>query len=224
MLNKNLVISCLLTAVSLFSCSSREEQNQSLSDDTTSVEESVNTETVSHLEKEHSLYMPGYADSVNLGLIPKDTLVTSARRETTQTIGNTEIKVNYGSPGKRGRVIWNGLVSYDQIWVSGSHWATAVTFSKDVEVNGTVVPAGMYGFFTIPGRQEWTLILNKNYDQHLAEEYNESEDVVRIKVNPETTEEVIQRLTYEIEEKGDNSGAIVLKWDQTKLEMPFEVL
>jgi hypothetical protein len=222
MLMKNLIILCLLTTVSLFSCSSKEEQ--STSDETSSAEEAVNTETVSQLEKEHSLYLPGYADSVNLGLIPKDTLVTSARREATQTIGNAEIKVNYGSPGKRGRVIWNGLVSYDQVWVSGSHWATAVTFSKDVKVDDTVVPAGTYAFFTIPGRQEWTLILNKNYDQHLAEEYNESEDVVRINVNPETTEEVVQRLTYEIEEKGNNSGAIVLKWDQTKLEMPFEIL
>jgi len=217
----------ILSAAILFGCSSPAEQNStktSTAEDMSSDAEAMNTETVSQLEQEHTLYLPGYADSVNLGLIEEDTLVTSARREASQSINGAEITINYGSPGKRGRVIWNGLVSYDQVWVSGSHWATAVTFSQDVKVRDTVVPAGMYAFFTIPGREDWTLILNKNYDQHLAEEYQESEDVVRLSVAPESSEEVVQRLTYEIEETGEDSGAIVLNWDQVRVAMPFEVL
>ena len=185
-------------------------------------EASIKEESLSNLEKEHILEKVEYADSVNASLI-EDTYKGSARREARATIGNTEISVNYGSPGMRGRVIWNGLVSYDQVWVSGSHWATAMSFSKEVSINGVIVPAGMYGFFTIPGREEWTLILNKTYDMHLADEYDESEDLVRVTVTPEMLENSVQRLTYEIVMSSETSVDITLAWDKIKVRLPVEV-
>lgn len=193
----------------LFSCG---QQNK---------EASTMEESLSNLEKEHLLEKVEYADSVNAGLI-EDTFKGSARREALGTIGDTDIRVNYGSPGMRGRVIWNGLVSYDQVWVSGSHWATAISFSKDVSINGVIVPAGMYGFFTIPGREEWTLIINKTYDMHLADAYDESEDMVRVTVTPEILEEPVQRLTYEIEMSSETSANITLAWDKIKVRLPVD--
>lgn len=174
-------------------------------------------------EQEHELFRPGYADSVNQGLT-EDTFVGSARREVSGTIGGSTVRVNYGSPGKRGRVLWNGLVSYDQIWVSGSHWATAVTFDQAVEVAGKEIPAGMYGFFTIPGRETWTLIVNERFDQHLADDYQEAEDVVRVTAVPVELEEVVERLTYEVVETGENQGEIRMAWDQIQVAMPFSVV
>lgn len=188
----------------------------------TKTAESNAPEEMSNLEKEHLLEKAEYADSVNAGLI-EDTFKGSARREAKAIVGNTEITVNYGSPGVRGRVIWNGLVSYDQVWVSGSHWATAISFSNDVLINGVEIPAGMYGFFTIPGREEWTLIINKVYDMHLADEYEESEDVVRVSVTPEILEESVQRLTYEILMASENAVEITMAWDQIKVRLPVEI-
>ncbi len=175
------------------------------------------------IEEEHQFYMSAYADSVNKGLVETDTFKGSARRETKANIGGTTVRVNYGSPGVRGRVIWNGLVSYDQVWVTGSHWATAVEFSKDITVNGTNVPAGTYAFFTIPGREEWVLILNRVYDQHLADSYTTDEDVVRISVKPETLPDVVQRLTYEVAGTGEKQGAISMFWEKIRVTMPFTV-
>lgn len=175
---------------------------------------------MNNLEKEHLLVRAGYADSVNKGLL-EDTIKGSSRREAKGNIGSTEITVNYGSPGVRGRVIWNGLVAYDQVWVSGSHWATAVTFSKDVVVGGTEVPAGTYGFFTIPGKEIWTLILNSNYDMHLADDYQESQDIVRLMVTPEILDSPVQRLTYEVSIDNESSGSIAMSWDQIRVRMPI---
>jgi hypothetical protein len=177
---------------------------------------------MSNLEKEHILEKVEYADSVNAGLI-EDTFKGSARREAKGTVGSTEITINYGSPGVRGRVIWNGLVSYDQVWVSGSHWATAISFSEDVEINGTQVPKGMYGFFTIPGIEEWTLVLNKTFDMHLADEYEESDDVVRVTVKPDILDEPVQRLTYEVEQESENIANITMAWDQIKVNLSVQV-
>lgn len=182
----------------------------------------ADTEELSNLEKEHTLEKTAYADSVNAGLV-EDTFKGSARREAIGSIGDATVTINYGSPGKRGRVIWNGLVSYDQVWVSGSHWATAVTFSEDVVINEVEVSAGMYGFFTFPGREEWTLIINKHYDQHLADEYDEADDMVRISVKPIDLDYEVQRLNYEVEKVSESEGAISLSWDQVKVSMPFGI-
>lgn len=184
--------------------------------------ETAAEEDMSNLEKEHILEKVTYADSVNADLI-EDTFKGSARREAKAVIGNTEITINYGSPGVRGRVIWNGLVSYDQVWVSGSHWATAISFSKDVLVNGVEIPAGMYGFFTIPGREDWTLIINKVYDMHLADDYDESEDLVRVNVIPEILEEPVQRLTYKIVMASENAVDVTMAWDNIKVKLPVTV-
>ncbi|MCH7412844.1 DUF2911 domain-containing protein [Belliella sp. R4-6] len=204
----------LLSATLLFSCGGENKQEN------IEVPVEAGSEELSNLEKEHLLERASYADSVNAGLA-EDTFKGSARREASGSFGDAIVTVNYGSPGKRGRVIWNGLVSYDQVWVSGSHWATAVTFSEDVVINEVEVAAGMYGFFTIPGREEWTLILNKNYDQHLADAYEESEDVVRVNVKPVELDQEVQRLTYGVEKVSDTEGAISLSWDQIKVSMPF---
>lgn len=182
----------------------------------------ADTEELSNLEKEHTLEKTAYADSVNVGLV-EDTFKGSARREASRSFGDASVTINYGSPGKRGRVIWNGLVSYDQVWVSGSHWATAVTFSEDVVINEVEVSAGMYGFFTFPGREEWTLIINKHYDQHLADEYDEADDMVRISVKPIDLDYEVQRLNYEVEKVSESEGAISLSWDQVKVSMPFGI-
>lgn len=185
-----------------------------------STESAVSSE-ISNLEKEHLPVRAGYADSVNQGLL-EDTIKGSSRRETKGSIGNTEVTINYGSPGVRGRVIWNGLVSYDQVWVSGSHWATAINFSNDVVIAGTEVPAGMYGFFTIPGKDTWTLILNKNFDMHLADDYEETLDVVRVIVMPEVIENPVQRLTYEVSSDSESTGAVSMSWDQIRVRMPIQ--
>lgn len=174
------------------------------------------------LQEEHQLLKTEYADSVNAGLI-EDTFKGSARREAKASIGGVYVTINYGSPGKRGRVLWNGLVAYNQVWVTGSHWATAVTFSAPVSIAGVDVPAGTYGFFTIPGESEWVLILNKEYDMHLAEGYNEAADVVRVSMRPEQNAEIVQRLTYSVVATDENDGGIVMQWDDVKVIMPFVV-
>ncbi|SHN09478.1 Protein of unknown function [Cyclobacterium lianum] len=190
---------------------------------TTATEETKDAAALSNLEKEHQLDMAAYADSVNAGLV-EDTFKGSARRESKGKIGDAEVIINYGSPGVRGRVIWNGLVSYDQIWVSGSHWATAISFSDAVTIADQHVPAGMYGFFTIPGREKWTLVLNEVYDQHLADDYEQSRDILRFETDPIALEDTVQRLTYEVvSSEGQNSGIIAMSWDKIRLELPVSV-
>ena len=143
--------------------------------------------------------------------------------ETSRQVGNTTVKIAYTAPAVRGRVIWGALVPYDKIWVTGAHNATSLEAGKAFRLGGTSVPAGKYALFTIPGKEEWTIILNKNWEQHQADEYKESEDVVRLAVKPQTTAQVVERLKYEIEQTGDRTADIIISWEKVRVAFPIEI-
>ena len=136
----------------------------------------------------------GYADSVNNGQI-KDTLKKSVPRVAMATIGTTHVHINYFSPGVRDRVIWGGLVAYNTVWVTGAHAATHIQFYKPVIINNQKIEAGTYAIFTIPNKNEWIFILNKNYQQHLTDDYSTKDDLLRLKIKPQL-HKLTQRLTF----------------------------
>lgn len=161
-----------------------------------------------------------YADSINTGLIKVDSLKGSPHRMVMANIGESHVHIEYSSPGVKNRIIWGGLVPYDQVWVAGAHQATTIDFSKDVTVMGKPIKAGTYAFFTIPGKEKWTAILNTRFDQHLADQYNQQEDVARFEVTPVTLGQQVQRLSYTVEPATDTSGAISFAWDKLKISLP----
>ena len=175
---------------------------------------------VSH--NRHSYGSIGYADSINSGTIAKDTMKGSVHRTTMVTIKNCHIHIEYGSPGVKNRVIWGGLVPYDEVWVTGAHSATSVSFSKAVRIGGKTIEAGTYALFTIPGKNKWIVIFNTNVKQHLADDYKQSEDLLRIELNA-IPHSMTQRLTYAVEQSNDKGGVIKILWEKLEIALPFEV-
>ena len=165
-----------------------------------------------------------YPDSVDKGLIkePEDTIKGSPYQTASATVGSTKIEIGYSSPGVKGRIIWGGLVPYDKVWVTGAHLATSVQFSKKVRIGEKEIPAGKYAFFTIPGKDKWIAIINKRFDQHLADEYNQKEDLVRLELVPEN-HAMTQRLTYAIEKMDEQTAAIVMQWEKIALRVPVKL-
>ena len=173
----------------------------------------------------HTMISSGadYCDSINSGLIAADTLKGSPHRTAMNTIAGTHVHIEYSSPGVKDRVIWGGLVAWDKVWVAGAHQATSIRFYKDVLIDGKTIPAGTYAFFAIPGKDKWTLLLNRNYDQHLADDYRESEDIIRLSVEP-SKNATTQRLTYVVESVKEKQGVVNLMWENIKVGLPFKVI
>lgn len=145
----------------------------------------------------------------------------SPHTSTMVTIGDAHIHIDYSSPGVRGRIIFGGLLAYDQVWQAGAHMATWVETNQDLQIDGEILPAGKYGFFTIPSKEEWTIMFNSNWDQHGKDEYDEKEDVIRFKVKPIYLEESVEHLEYKINTVDDQNGSISLAWEKMKIEFPF---
>ena len=81
-------------------------------------------------------------------------------------VGDAHVHIDYSSPGVRGRIIFGGLLAYDEVWQSGAHRATWLETNKGLSIDGKTLKAGKYGVFTIPSKEEWTVIFNTNWDQH----------------------------------------------------------
>ncbi|HTH56946.1 MAG TPA: DUF2911 domain-containing protein [Cyclobacteriaceae bacterium] len=138
-------------------------------------------------------------------------------------IGKIRMRVNYYAPAVRGRVIWGGLVPYDQVWVTGAHSATSVEFAAPVSINGKVIKAGKYAIFTIPSKSEWTIIINKNWEQHLADDYSANDDVVRLNV-PVRESGLHERLKYYLRQIDDSNAELTIAWEKIRVSFPIKLL
>ena len=165
---------------------------------------------------------PAKPDSTGKASSKPDTIKGSIPAEASGKIGPATIKVLYSSPAVRGRVIWGKLVPYDKIWVTGAHNATSLETDKDLEIGGRKIPAGKYAFFTIPGEDEWTVIINKRWMQHQADKYSAKEDLVRLKVKPQSAQNNQERLKYEVKSDGGNTGQLVMSWEKIRLSVPVK--
>jgi len=154
---------------------------------------------------------------------PADTLKKSIPKEVHAQIGQAHLMLYYHAPAVRGRMIWGGLVPYGEVWVTGAHRATAWEFNKDIVIGSTTVAAGKYAVFTIPGKDQWTVIINRNWNQHLADDYNVKDDVVRVNVTPQNIPALQERLMYGIQAQSDQQGILTVRWEKILISLPFTI-
>jgi hypothetical protein len=91
-------------------------------------------------------------------------------------IGASKVKIVYCQPSARGRKIMGGLVPYGEVWRTGANDATTIEFDKPVKIEGKDLAAGKYALFTIPGENEWTIIINKDAKQWGAYSYKKESE------------------------------------------------
>ncbi|TAE40842.1 MAG: DUF2911 domain-containing protein [Runella slithyformis] len=165
---------------------------------------------------QHENHQPK-ADTTKTEAKPKSPKMTAMAM-----VGNNHVHIDYGSPNVRGRSIWNGLVAYNQVWSSGAHNATWIEFGEDVTIEGKQIPKGKYGFFTIPNKKQWVLILSKTWDMHLADDYKPENDVLRINVKPKKNKDLVEALMYEVIATNEKKGTIKLSWEYVNVAFDFE--
>ena len=144
----------------------------------------------------------------------------SQKAQVMQTVGLTDVTINYSRPGVKGRVIWGELVPYDKVWRTGANEATSITFSTDVKVNGQPLPAGTYSFHTIPTKADWTVIFNKKVDQWGSYSYDEKEDALRVRVKAQP-HEFTEWMELSLPDIAVDKATVALDWE--KLRVPFEI-
>jgi hypothetical protein len=138
-------------------------------------------------------------------------------------VGVTDVEITYHRPGVKGRGIWGGLVPYGEVWRLGANDATTISFSTPVKVEGHDVPAGKYALFAIPGKDKWTLVLNKKAEQWGAYFYKQEEDLLRFDVKPQAgpPTEKTEWMSFSLTPASETSATVEMSWEN--LRVPFTV-
>jgi len=149
--------------------------------------------------------------------------VLSPHTSTMEMIGDAHIHIDYSSPGVRNRIIFGGLLPFDEVWQAGAHNATWFETNKDLTIEGKTLKAGKYGVFVIPSQNQWTIIFNTKWNQHGKDEYNEKDDVMRFITTPKISEKITEHLEYNIVKTNKTEGTISLSWEKVTISFPFKV-
>lgn len=137
-----------------------------------------------------------------------------------QTVGITNITINYHRPLAKGRKVFGGLEPYGKVWRAGANENTIIELSDPVTIEGKPLAKGIYGLHMIPGETDWTIIFSKNSSSWGSFSYAEAEDALRVTVKSHP-DEMHEALTYDFDDPKDNSVTIVMRWD--KIAVPFKV-
>ena len=148
----------------------------------------------------------------------------SAYDSTVATIGGGEVKVCYGRPSARGRAVFGGLVPLDTLWRTGANEPTTLHLSTAAEIAGIRVEPGSYSLYTVPGRDEWTVIVNRSTSQWGHErQYTDAvraQEVGRARVPAGRSDSFVE--TFGISTAPTAGGAVdlVLQWENTRVRIP----
>lgn len=126
------------------------------------------------------------------------------------------VRVIYSRPQLKGRSM-DELAPVGKVWRTGANESTEITFYKDAKVGGKSIKAGTYSLFTIPGEDEWTVILNKNLHQWGAFSYDSDADVARVNVKPTKDNDNLEAFSIAF----DDDGTMVMGWGTTRVAVPM---
>jgi hypothetical protein len=142
-------------------------------------------------------------------------------------IAKQPVKVCYGRPSSRGRVMLGGKgVPYGKLWRTGANEPTIFFNPIALTVAGIKVPPGVYSLYTVPGRQEWEIIVNRSISQWGHEnQYTDkvkAQELGRGKVKSETLTAPVETFTIRAEPAGEKAAALILEWEKTRVRIPVQ--
>jgi Protein of unknown function (DUF2911) len=176
-------------------------------------------------------------------------LAASQKATVSQTIGVTDITINYHRPAVKGRPIFaeapasmearakgdatldnqnerkpgEPIVPYNHVWRAGANEATTFTVTDDVLINGQPLKAGTYSLAAIPGKTDWTIVFNSDAGAWGAFSYDAKKDVLRVPAKAQTLADNQEWLLYTFDPVTANTATVNLRWEKTSVPFTVEV-
>ena len=141
-----------------------------------------------------------------------------------QTVGLTEVMIDYSRPNMRGREVYGNLVPFDKLWRTGANSYTKITFDTDVTIGGKEVKAGTYSIFTKPGASTWEVFFYTDIvGGGTPSKWEESKVVAQLTVPVQKLDMPVETFTITIDDVMSNGANIGIIWANTYVAVPFTV-
>jgi hypothetical protein len=117
-------------------------------------------------------------------------------------------------------------VPYGKLWRTGANEPTIFFAPVPLSVAGIRVQPGVYSLYTVPGKSEWEVVVNRSTSQWGKEDqYTDkvkAQEVGRAKVKTEPVSKPLETFTIRAEPGSGKSAALVLEWEKTRLVVPVQ--
>ena len=141
-----------------------------------------------------------------------------------QTVGLTEVEVEYSRPSSKGRTVFGDLVPFGKLWRTGANANTTVSFSEDVVINGNTLKKGKYALYTTPKADMWEVIFYSTTDNWgTPENWNVNDVAVSTNVDPIALGNSVETLTIAVNNLTNESATLDISWEKTMVSVKFTV-
>lgn len=137
-----------------------------------------------------------------------------------QDFGVSSMQLIYSRPGIKGRKIFGDLVPFGKVWRTGANSATRIKFNDDVVFGGQPLKAGEYALYTIPGENEWDVIINKG-SANWGTEYKQEDDILRVKAKPVKLNDAVESFTMQFDNVKPSTADLKIMWEKTAVAVPI---
>lgn len=141
-----------------------------------------------------------------------------------QTVGLTDVSIEYSRPGMKGRSIFGDLVPYGKIWRTGSNANTIISFSDDVTIEGKTLESGKYSIYTVPNQGSWEVIFYNTTDNwSVPQEWDESKVALKATAQVDELPFEVETFTIFVNDITNNSAVLEFIWGDKVASLPFKV-
>jgi hypothetical protein len=155
-------------------------------------------------------------------IVPLDQVAKSQAAAVSQHVANTEITITYSRPVARGRALFGALIPYGEVWNPGADQATAIAFTRDVQIDGHALQAGKYSLWALPRPDSWTIVFNKAADVFHTPYPGEAQDALRFDVRPEKGPHM-EVLTFYFPTVEGKDAVLRLHWGEVMVPLSIRV-
>ncbi|MGN6801455.1 MAG: DUF2911 domain-containing protein [Ginsengibacter sp.] len=141
-----------------------------------------------------------------------------------QDFGLGKIELTYSRPGIKGRKVFgtnSELVPLGKPWRTGANAATKIHFTDKVNVGGKDLDSGSYVIYTIPGKENWDIVLSKGNAYPGQEGFTTNDDILHYKAPVVLHKQKIETFTMQFTDLKNESCELHLKWANTDVAIPI---
>ena len=154
-----------------------------------------------------------HAQIPRLQLSPKAKLV--------QTVGLSEVTIDYARPSVRERTIFGDLVPYNVLWRTGANRNTLITFSHDVVISGQPLSKGTYALYTTPNKDAWMVYFyNKTDNWGTPAQWDEEQISLSVRAEVQDVSHT-ESFRISIENITLDTADLLLAWGKTAIQLPI---
>lgn len=142
------------------------------------------------------------------------TPAASPSAKVSQTVGLTDIDIEYSRPSAKGRTIFgaNGIVPFDKIWRTGANQVTKITFSDAVTVEGKELAKGSYAILTKPGAATWDVHFYA-FETGNWGSYVDKEPAAAVTVSPQSLPFNVETFGISVEDISSEGAVLSFIWE-----------